>query len=162
MRSRILVALLGALVASGCGLTSSPAEDITFTAPAGWQASPGIMGFMQFWHPPGKSDEVLMLFRAPKRESMQEIFSTSNMKDSDITERRTIRICHNQAAEYIKAQGTMHSGSNTSVHINGDAYVQLVGTNVAGKAYFAMYVYPKNGVPNAQAVAALRELCPKS
>jgi hypothetical protein len=162
MRSRITVALLGTLVMAGCGLTSSPARDVTFTAPAGWQASPGILGFMQFWRPPGNGDEVLMLFRAPKQESMQEIFSTSNMKDSDIIQRRTIRICHNQAAEYVRAQGTIHAIGDTGVHVNGDAYVQLVGTNAGGKAYFAMYVYPKSRLPSAQAVAALRELCPKS
>ena len=33
--------------------TSSPADNLTFKAPAGWQASPGIMGFMQFWKAPG-------------------------------------------------------------------------------------------------------------
>ena len=37
-----------------------------FKAPPGWQASPGIMGFMQFWRPPDNDNEVLMLFKSPK------------------------------------------------------------------------------------------------
>ncbi|MBV8655075.1 MAG: hypothetical protein JO160_03450, partial [Candidatus Eremiobacteraeota bacterium] len=63
---RVLSALACAVILAGCGLTSSPAEGLTFSPPAGWQSSPGIMGFMQFWRSPTNSEEVLMLFRSPK------------------------------------------------------------------------------------------------
>ncbi len=45
MKTRHVAAALGAIaILTACGLMKSPAEDINFVAPSGWQSTPGIMG----------------------------------------------------------------------------------------------------------------------
>jgi hypothetical protein len=154
MRIVLLLALL--LAASGCGLTSSPADGLTFTAPPGWQASPGIMGFMQFWKAPD-SKQVLMLFKSPKPVKESDVFSSAKMNDTTTEEQRTIQICGNQAAQYVRGRGTTSGDSGKKTDDN----IQLVMTTAGGATYFAMYVYPLDMTPDAQAAAAIRELCLK-
>jgi len=150
-----VVAVLGALLA-GCGLTSSPADGITFTAPPGWQGSPGIMGFMQFWKPPGSSDQVLMLFRSPKQVDPNDVFTNAKLKDTRIERKEEIEICGHQPAIYFAGEGSSSSGGGSR-----ESDLQMVMSNANGASYFAMYVYPIGDKPDALAVAALRELCAK-
>jgi len=153
---RVIPALI-ALLLAGCGLTSSPADGLTFTAPSGWQPSPGILGFMQFWKPPSGNDEILMLFKSPKQIDTKEAFSNAKLNDSHIDEQRDIKICGNQDAVYVK--GEAKSSVNSAPSRESD--MQMVMSNVSGTSYFAMYIYPVHARPNAEAVSALRELCAK-
>jgi hypothetical protein len=141
----------------GCGLTSSPADGLAFRPPAGWQGSPGIMGFMQFWKPPASSDEVLMLFRSPKQIDPNEVLASAKLRDTRIERKQVIKICGNQPASYFVGAGTSSSNNNATTQ----AEMQMVMTNANGASYFAMYVYPVGTRPNGEALAALRELCPK-
>jgi hypothetical protein len=154
---RTIGSVLCAMLLSGCGLTSSPADGLTFTAPYGWQASPGIMGFMQFWKPPARSDEVLMLFRSPKQINPDEVLTSAKLKDTRIESKQDIKICGNKPAVYFTGAGTSSSANNAST----EAQMRMVMTNANGASYFAMYVYPIGTQPNGEALAALRELCPK-
>ena len=163
---RTAVAFLGAALAlAGCGLTSSPADNLTFAAPAGWQASPGILGYMQFWKSPATSDEVLMLFKSPKPLDPHDVFSTARVNDAKILSRQSIHICGNQPAEYLLAAGTSNAdnaaGNGKSLDAKSPSDAQVVMTDVNGTTYISMYVYPVNRQPNPQAAAALRELCAK-
>jgi hypothetical protein len=146
-----------ALVLCGCALSASPADGLKFRAPAGWQSSPGIMGFMQFWKPPGNDREVLMLFKSPKPLKPSEVFSDARLddplKETSIERRSEILICGRQPATYVEARGSSTRG--------GDERVELVMTTMGGSSYFAMYVRPLAVAPNPMAVAALRELCAK-
>lgn len=149
---------------AGCGLTSSPADGLTFAAPAGWQSSPGIMGFMQFWTPGGSnSDEVLMLFRSPKQVDpskqidSKEILESGKLKNARIEQQRSIVICGNQPAMFFKGSAES-SSDNSSGKTNN---LEMTMSNANGTTYFAMYVYPLSRHPNAQAEGALRELCVK-
>lgn len=154
-RSSILTVLAAAAVAlSGCGLTSSPADNLTFKAPGGWQGSPGIMGFMQFWKPPAGKSEVLMLFKSPKTLTTTEVFKNADLTDATVRAQKAITICGNQSAQYYKALGTSKNGN--------DSNIEMVMTNANGTTYMAMYVYPVAGTANGDAEAALRELCSKS
>ncbi len=153
----VTVACASLLAVSGCGFTSSPADNITFKAPAGWKASPGIMGFMQLWKAPGGRDEVLMLFRSPKQISTSDVMSGANVKDVHIESMHHVTICGNQSAEFVKAQGSAQSVGSKGQSSN----VEVMMSNTGGATYMAMYVYPIGGVPNADAAAALRELCAK-
>src|SRR5580700_8390627 len=103
------VCFVGAVAQTGCAFSASPADGLTFQAPPGWQSSPGIMGFMQFWRPPSSDREVLMLFKSPKPLATNEVFSNAQMQDSlkdvQIQSRRTIQICGNQPAAYVQARG---------------------------------------------------------
>lgn len=147
-----------AIVQTGCSFGSSPADGLNFHAPPGWQSSPGIIGVMQFWRSPSNDQEVLMLFRSPKALPAGDIFSNSQMqgtlKDVVVTRRSTIEICGNQPATYIEARGSSAKG--------GDENLEMVMTTARGTSYFAMYVRPITLRANAQAAAALRELCLKS
>jgi hypothetical protein len=150
-------ALATALLLCGCGLTSSPAEDLTFSAPAGWQASPGILGLAQFWKPSFNSDEVLMLFRSPKPIDREEVFASGKVKDARLDEQREIRICGNQPATYIKGRAQ----SSVDNHPGKPHRLEVVTSNVDGVTYFAMYVSPLDRAPSPQAESALRDLCAK-
>jgi hypothetical protein len=147
------LAALAVLVLSACGATSSPADNLNFKAPSGWQSSPGIMGFMQFWKAPTSDTEVLMLFKSPKPLKTSDVFNSANLKDAKVETQQAIVICGAQPAVFFKAQAT---GSK------GDSNVEMVKTDAAGTTYMAMYVYPVGVQPNGDAVAALRELCAKS
>ena len=154
MRKALPIALL--LACSGCGLTSSPADNLTFQPPSGWSASPGIMGFMQFWKSPSSDSQVLMLFKSPKEIDKKDVFSSAKLDEGDET-RQTINICGNQTAEYVTARATSTDESKKKT----ESEVQMVMTNTNGTTYLAMYVYPVGARPDPQAAAAIRELCPK-
>ena len=156
-RASRIVVLAVAVALSGCGFKSSPADDLQFRPPAGWQSSPGFLGFMQFWRAPGNDREVLMLFRSPKELQPNEVFSDARLqttlKDATIERRRSILICGNQPARYVEARGYSSR--------SGESRIEMVMSNVAGGTYFAMYVRPIASDPNPMAEAAVRELCPK-
>jgi hypothetical protein len=153
------VVTLVAFALAGCGFRSSPADALTFQAPSGWQSSPGIMGFMQFWRPPADDQQILMLFKSPKPLSTNDVLSNtgvnSTLKGATVEQRQDITICGRQPATYYVARGTSSRGG-------AEDRVEMVVTNVAGASYFAMYVRPVTTPPNQMAQAALRELCAKS
>ncbi|HZY99261.1 MAG TPA: hypothetical protein VFE36_06785 [Candidatus Baltobacteraceae bacterium] len=144
-------------VLSGCGLTSSPADDLTFTAPTAWHSSPGIMGFMQFWTPSEKSEEVLMLFRSPKQIDREQILENGKLKDVKFSQEHQITICGNEPAMFFKGSAESSTGNQPSKPHS----LEMTIANAGSATYFAMYVYPLDGHPNAQAESALRELCVK-
>ena len=152
-----LVALF-AVTAGGCGLQASPADGLRFAAPNGWRPSPGILGFMQFWRPPTDDREVLMLFKSPRPMKTNDIFSNSNlqdtMKDVTIVTQQTIKICGARPAKYVQARGSSSQG--------GPIDIETVATIIGGASYFAVYVRPIAVPPNPLALAALREVCPKT
>lgn len=154
--ARTIIAAL-ALAATGCGFNSSPASGLQFRAPGGWRASPGILGFMQFWRAPNDDREILVLFKSPRPMQTSDFFSNSQMNKTvqhlTIQERRDIVICGNQRATQVQGRGVSSRGE--------DVAVDMVATNAAGATYFASYVRPTGVAPNAMAEAALRELCPK-
>ncbi|MFY9665568.1 MAG: hypothetical protein WAL67_04385 [Candidatus Cybelea sp.] len=154
-RGRVIA--LAALSLAGCAFNSSPADGLQFKAPPDWRPSPGIMGFMQFWRPPGDDRQMLMLVKSPKAIAPSEVFSDARLNDTlknaTIEQRQAIQICGNQPATYLAARGTSARG--------GDDRVDLVMTNIAGTTYFAMYVRPPGAAPSPMAEAALRELCTK-
>lgn len=159
MRSPFRVALFAmlAVTVGGCALQASPADGLRFEAPAGWQASPGILGYMQFWRPPNKDREVLLLFKSPRPMQTNEIFSKSKLQDTmkDVTfvAQQTIKICGTQPAKYVQARGSSSQGAPIDI--------ETVATIIGGSSYFAVYVRPIAVPPNPIALAALREVCPK-
>lgn len=146
-----------AVLLSGCGLTSSPAEGLTFAAPSGWQSSPGIMGFAQLWTPGSNSDEVLMLFRSPRPIDRNQVFQSGKLKNAKIEQEQEVKICGNQPATFFVGSAE----SSTGNHPDKPHHLEVMTSNANGTTYFAMYVYPLNSQPNAQAESALRELCVK-
>jgi len=159
MRSPLCLALVAmlAVTVGGCGLQASPADGLRFDAPSGWRASPGILGYMQFWRPPTDDREVLLLFKSPRPMQANDIFSNSNlqdtMKDVTIVTQQTIKICGTQPAKYVQARGSSSQG--------GPIDIETVATIIGGSTYFAVYIRPIAIRPNSLALAALREVCLK-
>lgn len=153
----VLGSAVCAVLLSACGLTSSPVEGLTFTAPSGWQSSPGIMGFAQLWTPSSNSDEVLMLFRSPRQIDRDQLFQAGKLKNAKIESQSQIKICGNQPATFFKGTADASTDNRSSKPHN----LEVTTSNANGTTYFAMYVYPLNRQPNAQAETALRELCVK-
>ncbi len=145
-----------ALALAACAFNASPAQGLRFQPPPGWQSSPGIMGFMQFWRTPDDR-EALILFKSPTPITANDVFSNDRMqdtlKDMQIEQRRAIQICGNQPATYIRGRGTSPK--------RGDEDVEMVMTTVHNTSYFALYVRPIGAAPNFAAQTALRELCSK-
>lgn len=143
-------------VLAACAFNASPAQGLRFQPPPGWQSSPGIMGFMQFWRT-ADDREALILFKSPTRLTANDVFSNDRMKDTvkdmQIEQRSPIQICGNQPATYVRGRGTSPK--------RGDEDVEMVFTTVNGTSYFALYTRPIGATPNSAAEAALRELCPK-
>jgi hypothetical protein len=151
-----VIACIGALAQGGCAFNASPADGLQFAPPPGWRSMRLVFGFMQFWRPPSKDREVLMLFNSPTAIAPNDVFSNVNMRDTlkdlRIQKRRAIEICGNQPATYVQAEGSS---------AKGDENVDMVMATVRGTSYIALYVRPVGVAPNAGAQAALRELCAK-
>ncbi len=135
--------------------TSSATQGVDFKAPSDWKSF-GI-GPMQMWFPPGqtgsgKSGTVLMLMRLPLGSHPSPI-SASSFKDSKITENKTIEICGNHPAQYIAFTGERGNVSGLG---------QVVETNWDKNTYLALYVRDQNIPENADASAAIRNICPTS
>lgn len=145
------------IATAGCGLTSSPAEHLTFKAPAGWQGTPGVMGFMQLWRAPGSSDQVLMLFKSPKPLKTGDVLNSADLKDTRVVTTQHANICGNQPAEMVTAQGTSQRLTQKSRNVTMD----MVMSDANGTTYIAAYVYPTGTAPDPAAAAAIKELCAK-
>lgn len=159
VRSLSMVPLmLVTLASAGCAFHSSPADALTFTAPGGWTASPGILGFMQFWRPRENDGEFLMLFRSPQKLQSTDVFSNEryneNLKGATMLARQSIRICGSQPATYVQARRYAERGGGIDL-------IELVMADVNGSTYFATYERPATLPPNPAAQASLRELCAK-
>ncbi len=156
--SRAGAAILVAFTAAGCAFNASPADGLRFQAPPGWQSSPGIMGFMQFWKPPVGRHEALILFKSPKPINPSDVTAQpgvdDSLKNTTIQRRESIVICGRQPAIYMQARGTSSRGGDES-------RVEMVMTTIGGATYFALYARPMGVPANPIAEAALRELCPK-
>jgi hypothetical protein len=154
---KCVAAALLAIAPVGCALNASPADGLQFQAPAGWQSSPGIMGFMQFWKSPSDDRELLMLFRSPKPLKPSDVLSDARLNDTlkgaTVESQTGIQICGRQPATLFRARGSSSRG--------GEEQVDILITTLHGAGYLAMYVRPLNAPSNPAAMAALREVCAK-
>ncbi|HEY3676027.1 MAG TPA: hypothetical protein VGK84_08565 [Candidatus Tumulicola sp.] len=155
-RSVLFMAAAAALATSGCGLTASPADNINFVAPKGWNSSPGIAGFMQFWRSP-REGEVLMLFRSPKPIKTEDVLQSANLRDAQIESRKVITLCDGQQqAQEFQSRGKIENGNESH-----DVGANIVMSTSNGATYFAVYVHRIEMPADAEAVAATHELCQK-
>jgi hypothetical protein len=146
------------LALADCHFSASPTEGLRFAPPPDWRASPGMLGYVQFWRPPSGVREALMLFKSPKRLTAGDVFSDANMQGSfksvTVQRKSEIEICGSQPA--LLVQGIAISRDDRLSN------VEMVMSDVRGTSYLAMYLRPVEEPPNTTAEAALRELCAKS
>ena len=162
---RAAAALCAVVLLTACGLTKSPAEDINFVAPNGWQSTPGIMGRFQLWTGGANGKQVLMLMKLPQDAKIDRTFNASDMKDlagpsavkdATMLEQRTMKICGTQPALYMKMRGVSSGQTKT------EEMIEAVMSKVSDGTFMAMHMYPVGSVPDPQADAAIYELCPKT
>lgn len=154
-RCGALIALI-AVGFAGCGnLTKSPAEGLTFKAPAGWTGSPGIMGMMQIWVAPAGASgkQELMIFKVPVAFKSDDVFKQADMKDAKIEESHGIKVCGNEPGSYLRLSATSERDKR---HIEAEMVMLPQGSS----SLMALYVRPFGMKPDAQAQSALYELCP--
>jgi len=151
---RALYALGVIVLLGGCSnLTKSPAQGLTFTAPAGFSSKASMLGVMQVWTT-ADNNQVLMLVRLPATVNFNDAFKSANMQDTKILAKRDITICGNLPATYMELTGTRIQGNNR--HDDRADVVFLKGT---ADTMLSLYAYPPAQKPDAAAQSALRELC---
>ncbi len=150
---RALYALGAVVLLGGCSnLTKSPAQGLTFTAPAGFRSKASMLGVMQVWT--AGNDQVLMLMRLPASVNFNDAFKSANMQDTKILAKRDITVCGNLPATYMELTGTRVQGNDR--HDDRADVVFLKGT---ADTMLSLYAYPPAQKPDAAAQSALRELC---
>lgn len=151
-------AVVMASVLSACGnLTQSPAHDLTFQAPAGFESRASIMGMMQVWSADGGKQD-LMLFRMPTGVDPHSVVKSANFKDAKILKQESITICKGEPATYLMLAGDK---TKTAALPAQHEIVQMVMLRASANTIFSMYAYPQGTSPNPAAVSALRQLCTK-
>jgi len=152
MKKRALLSLALLCLAAGCSF-KSPAEDLDFKPPAGWNATPSMFGF-QMWVKPNKNGEIVMLLN--KKGKMKQDFDVKTIPgtaNAEVSANKEIRICSNQPAKLMIMTGTTNGKPATT---------ELVLTTYEGdNNYMSMYSRPKSANPDPQAEAAIRMLCLK-
>lgn len=157
-----LSSVLCVLFLAGCAQTHSPAEDLTFSAPNGWQESSSFLRpNMQYWRPSEEASEALLLIRFPY--AGPDLASAVHQLDFQGLNTRVqidslfnVTICGNQPAIYLVGENFLETKDGEL-----EKSVRMVVSNVNGATYVAEYNYPLGGEPNAEALAALRQLCAK-
>ncbi|MBV9270827.1 MAG: hypothetical protein JO165_07030 [Candidatus Eremiobacteraeota bacterium] len=153
MKKRALLSLAVLCVVTGCSF-KSPAENIDFKPPTGWNSTPSIMGF-QMWVSPKKDEMLMLMNRTGKLSQTFDLKTIPGNTYSEVTMSKEIRICSNQPARLVVASGKSKEGKAETT--------QMVLTTYANdNNYMAMYARPTSSAPDPQAEAAIRMLCLKN
>lgn len=153
MKKRALLSLAVLCVAAGCSF-KSPAENLDFKAPAGWNSTPSIMGF-QMWMSPNKDEMLMLMNRKGKMSQTFDLRTIPGNTYSQVTTNKEIHICSNQPARLIVASGKTKDGKPETT--------QLVTTTYGDdNNYMAIYARPTSSAADPQAEAATRMLCLKN
>ena len=132
---------------------SSPTQSINFQAPSGWSGTPSFFGF-QAWTSPDKK-QVLLLARLPVSANMNTAMQQSNFQSMQTTAQKRIKICGNQPAVEITGRGE-NRGNQT------EQEMEMIFTSYSNATYLSIYSRDVGEPVNAQAEAALTELCQHS
>jgi hypothetical protein len=165
MRFDRIGAALAVVFLSACsGLMKSPAEGLTFQAPAGWQGTPGIMGRFQLWTAgDGKAKQVLLLMKLPGDVKLDpasfklndvQAANPENLRDMTIVDRRRMTLCGGQESLYFKMHGK--SGSSRTP----ETIETVLSRSSPDATFMSTYGYPDGSMPDKEAEAAIYELCP--
>ncbi len=153
MKGYFSAMLFACAALAGCGSVTS---GLDFKAPAGWTATPSILGRMQLWIKKGsdnKQGQMVFLIRGQTANTMN--FKDLPQAGTAIRDQKQseIKICGNQRAQYMSGVGTSSK--------NGDQALEMVSAPVGNESYLAMYIRPQSQRADPEAEAAIRSLCIK-
>jgi hypothetical protein len=152
MKRYFLPVFFACVALAGCGSVTS---GLDFKAPAGWTATPSILGRFQMWikQSPDKNKEAQMMFLIRGQTATTMDFKSLPQAGTNVRDLKqsSIKICGNRPAQYVSGVST---GSR-----NGDMAVEMVSAKVGDESYLAMYMRPKAQSGDPQAETAIRSLC---
>lgn len=154
MKRLLAAVLLASAVLAGCG---SVTAGVDFKAPAGWTATPSILGRMQAWMRKArdnKQDEMVMLIRGSNANIDLRNIPQAGMGQMTRVKQSTITICGNQKGQMVSGVGSGHSGQKETL--------EMVSATVGQDGYVAMYIRPQSDPADPAAEIAIRSLCAKS
>ena len=139
----ILALILAALPACG-----SPADHLSFKAPAQYGQPHNVFGMAQIWSTPDR--QALMLMKLPVKADPKQALSNAGFKDMEIRKRESIKICGSQAATHLELIGERKERT----------HMDMVMSTAGDTSYMAMYARPEGMRADAASENAIRSLCP--
>lgn len=151
MRKILFAAVVASFVLAGCG---SVTQGLDFKAPAGWTATPSILGRMQVWvkkAADNKRDQMVFLVRGETTTMDLRTVPGAGFGTIQSQKQSTITICGNRRAQYLAATASGRSGDAQAV--------EMIAAAVGNQNYLAMYARPNSTPADPEAEAAIRSLC---
>jgi hypothetical protein len=151
MKRAIAAALFASAALSGCG---SVTAGIDFKAPAGWTATPSILGRMQMWtkkSADNKDVDMVMLIRGSSTIDLKNI-PQAGVGTITTEKQATITICGDRKAQFMSGIAAGHSGQKQTM--------EMVSATVGQDGYMAVYIRPQAEPADTEAETAIRSLCP--
>ena len=152
MKRAIVAALFASAALSGCG---SVTAGIDFKAPAGWTATPSILGRMQAWTKKAadnKDVDMIMLIRGSGSNIDLKNIPQAGVGTISTVKQSTIAICGDRKAQFLTGSASGHTGQKQTM--------EMVSATVGQDGYIAMYIRPESEPADPAAEAAIRSLCP--
>jgi len=152
MKTALIAALFASLALAGCG---SVTAGIDFKAPAGWSATPSILGRMQIWTKKAadnKDVDMLMLVRGSSNNIDLKSIPQAGVGAITTEKQSTITICGDRKAQFYSGSASGHSGQKQTM--------EMVAATVGSDGYIAMYIHPQAEAADPEAETAIRSLCP--
>ena len=156
MRSVLLAgALVGAAGMTACSeLSKDPAEGLNFRPPAGWTADIRLLGTDVFASPK-RSEFIALSTMPPGPDLEQRLLNGATYRNPRGIDQSDITICGDKDAQYTKAVVYFISAGR-------DMNLEMVTLERQDEVLDADYIYPIGATPDANAQAAIRELCPRN
>lgn len=151
-RALAAAAFLASAALAGCG---SVTAGVDFKSPAGWTATPSILGRMQAWtrkSANNKDIEMIMLVRGSSTNVDLSNIPQAGVGAISTEKQSTITICGNRKAQFLSGVGSGHNGQKQ--------VMEMVSATVGQDGYVAMYIRPQSDSADPEAEAAIRSLCP--
>jgi hypothetical protein len=142
------------VVLAGCGQAKHVSDDLTFHAPDGWmEMSRSTDPDTELWRPTDKSQHgILSLDRALPAFDAAIVVNSLVAKNGTLVAQRKMTLCGNQQSLYSRVVQEARTGSGTYTW-------EIVTSRTPSALWEAQYMYPTGAAPDAQAQAALYELC---
>jgi hypothetical protein len=151
MKRALAAALFASAALSGCG---SVTAGMDFKAPAGWTATPSILGRIQVWtkkSADNKDVDMVILARGSSTIDLKNI-PQAGVGTITTEKQATIAICGDRKAQFMSGTASGHSGQKQTM--------EMVSAMVGQDDYVSMYIRPQSERADPAAETAIRSLCP--
>ena len=153
MSARYVLAFAALSLLAACG---SATDSLTFQAPPSYHEKGSVGPFMKIWE--GAPHNAIIVMSLPVQIDLDKAMSQAQLKNAEVEKRENLTICNGQRAVYALMRGEANTGDQSS---SEPAEIQFVATDVNGKTVMAMYARPLKSPADAEASAAIKNLCPK-